>query len=79
MAHMYIQYISITIHFLLSTLLIFSWAGWLSSTLSVRYNRQPPSKGPLIRYFAEGLPIPHLSDSMGYGLGIMNVILVRFS
>ncbi len=38
MAHMYVHHISITIHFLLSTLLPFSWAGWLSSTCSVRNN-----------------------------------------
>ncbi len=36
--HMYIHRISITIHILLSTPLPFSWAGWLSSILSVRYS-----------------------------------------
>jgi hypothetical protein len=37
---MYIQHISITIHILLPTTLPFSWAGWLSSTPSVRYNNR---------------------------------------
>ncbi len=37
MAHTYIYHTSITIHFLLSIHLPSSWAGWLSSTRSVRY------------------------------------------
>jgi hypothetical protein len=40
MAHMYVHHISITIHFLFPTLLPFSWAGWLSSTRSVRYTSE---------------------------------------
>jgi hypothetical protein len=39
MAHMYVHHISITIHFILPTLLQFSWAGWVSSTRSVHYKR----------------------------------------
>jgi hypothetical protein len=50
MAHMYVHHISITIHFLLPTLLPFSWAGWLSSTCSVRYNTSLSDYSSLSNY-----------------------------
>jgi hypothetical protein len=50
---MYVHHISITIHFLLSILLPFSWAGWLSSTRSVRYTYKQSYKGKYTSKFGQ--------------------------